>query len=179
MDQRISGKFLLRLSMLGAILVGALAAVYFSPIRMWLADTGRVKSALDFLGIWAYPACVFTVAILVAAGLPRLVLCAIGGMVFGFWIGLLLTYVGTLLGYYGIFLFVRWGGRDLVLHRWPRLRKWADLIQDQGITGVILIRQVPIHGMLTNLCLGLSRLKHRHFLIGPAIGVLPESIPVA
>ncbi len=47
------------------------------------------------------------------------------------------------------------------------------------MAGVILARQIPIHGTLINFCLGLSRVKHRHFLIGTAIGMLPEAIPVA
>jgi len=58
-------------------------------------------------------------------------------------------------------------------------RQIADTIQDQGVAGVILARQIPIHGTLINFCLGLSRVKHRHFLIGTAIGMLPEAIPVA
>jgi uncharacterized membrane protein YdjX (TVP38/TMEM64 family) len=84
-----------------------------------------------------------------------------------------------LLGYYAAFCFIRWGGGDWVTHRRPRLRAIADTIQDQGIVGVVLARQIPLHGTLINLCLGLSRVKHRHFLIGSAIGLLPEAIPVA
>jgi uncharacterized membrane protein YdjX (TVP38/TMEM64 family) len=100
-------------------------------------------------------------------------------MVLGFWWGLALTQLGALIGYYAVFLFVRWGGRDWVMHRWPRLRRWAELLQDQGLFGVILIRQIPIHGTLTNLCLGLSGVKHYQFLIGTGIGLLPEAVPVA
>jgi uncharacterized membrane protein YdjX (TVP38/TMEM64 family) len=66
-----------------------------------------------------------------------------------------------------------------VVQRRPRLRAVADTIQDQGVVGVVLARQIPLHGTLINLCLGLSRVKHRHFLIGTAIGLLPEAGPVA
>jgi uncharacterized membrane protein YdjX (TVP38/TMEM64 family) len=59
------------------------------------------------------------------------------------------------------------------------LRAVADTIQDQGAAGVVLARQIPLHGTLINLCLGLSRVRHRHFLIGTAIGLLPEAVPVA
>jgi uncharacterized membrane protein YdjX (TVP38/TMEM64 family) len=55
----------------------------------------------------------------------------------------------------------------------------AETIQDQGVAGVVLARQIPLPGTLINLCLGLSRVKHRHFLIGTAIGLLPEALPVA
>jgi uncharacterized membrane protein YdjX (TVP38/TMEM64 family) len=43
--------------------------------------------------------------------------------------------------------------------------------------GVILLRQLPIHGSFVNLGLGLSHVKHRHFLLGTLIGSLPEAIP--
>lgn len=167
----------LRIALLALVLVGAAAVVYLSPLRGWLQDFHKVKDSLDPLGFWKYPICIVGVACLVAAGAPRLLFCALAGMIFGFWTGLLLTHLGTMLGYYALFLFVRWGGRDLVLHRRPMLRKWADLIHDQGIMGIILLRQLPIHGMVVNLGLGLSRLKHRQFLIGTAIGICPESIP--
>ena len=42
---------------------------------------------------------------------------------------------------------------------------------------MVLARQLPLHGMLINLCLGLSHVKHRDFLTGTAAGVLPEAIP--
>ncbi|MGA2496518.1 MAG: VTT domain-containing protein [Tepidisphaeraceae bacterium] len=168
---------MLRVLLLAGVLLGGMALVYCSPIRGWLQDRDRVLHSINALGIWRYPACALAVAILVSCGIPRLVFCAIGGMILGFWWGLIVVQVGTMFGYYSVFLFVRWGGRDWVMHHVPRLRKWSDLIHEQGIVGVMLARQLPIHGTLVNLCLGLSRVKHRHFLLGTAIGVIPEAVP--
>ena len=172
------GKQKRRISLLAVILIAAMAIVYFSPLKSWLHDSGKIKQALDSLGMWKYPICGLAVTILVACGTPRLLFCPLGGMVFGFWKGLLLTQGASLLGYYLIFLFVRWGGRNLVMHRWPKLQRWADMIQDHGVVGVILIRQIPLPGTVTNLCLGLSRLRHRHFLLGTIIGLFPEAVPL-
>jgi uncharacterized membrane protein YdjX (TVP38/TMEM64 family) len=36
-----------------------------------------------------------------------------------------------------------------------------------------------VHGSLTNLCLGLSGVPHPQFLIGSALGFLPEAVPAA
>jgi uncharacterized membrane protein YdjX (TVP38/TMEM64 family) len=167
----------LRLILLGVVLVAAVLVVHLTPISAWLADVQQVRAALAGMGVWVYPVSVLAVALLVASGVPRLLFCAAGGMVFGFWIGLLITQVGTLLGHYAVFLFVRWGGRDWALRRWPRLRKWADLMHEQGVVGVILVRQLPAHAMLINVSLALSHVKHRHFLLGTIIGLLPEAIP--
>jgi uncharacterized membrane protein YdjX (TVP38/TMEM64 family) len=170
---------IIRAMILLGVLVGAVLIVRFSPVRAILQDTARVRKILQTLGPFAYPACLLASAILIGCGFPRLILCGIASAVLGFWWGLVLTQGGAVLGYYTVFCFVRWGGRNWVTHKRPRLRAIAETIQDQGVAGVVLARQIPIHGTLINLCLGLSRVKHRHFLIGTAVGLLPEAIPVA
>ncbi len=166
-----------RVVLLAAILVAAGVLAYFVPVKNWHQDAAQIRKIVASAGVWVYPAGIAATAILVACGVPRLVLCGIAGMTLGFWWGLAVVQVGSLLGFYGVFLFIRWGGRDWGLRHWPALRKWADLVHDHGTLGVILIRQLPIHGSLINLALGLSNVKHRHFLLGTLIGSLPEAIP--
>jgi uncharacterized membrane protein YdjX (TVP38/TMEM64 family) len=166
-----------RVVLLCAVLIGAMVLAYFLPIRARLQDPALDRRVILSAGLWIYPASLAIVAILVGCGVPRLLLCAVGGMVLGFWWGFAIVQAGSLLGYYAVFLFIRWGGRDWALRRWPAMRKWANLVQDHGVMGVILLRQLPIHGSFVNLGLGLSHVKHRHFLIGTAIGSLPEAIP--
>jgi uncharacterized membrane protein YdjX (TVP38/TMEM64 family) len=168
-----------RLIALCVVLVAAVAVVQLSPVGAVVRDVERVRAAVGRLGPWAYPACFVGSAVLIACGFPRLVLCGVASAVLGVGWGLGLTQGGALLGYYVVFCFVRWGGGEWVIQRRPRLRAVADTIQDQGVAGVVLARQLPLHGMLINLCLGLSRVKHRHFVIGTAIGLLPEAVPVA
>ena len=168
---------LIRLLAIATVLVVAVLTVHLTPIRAWLADAQRVRETLAALGTWVYPVSIVGIAILVACGIPRLIFCVLSGMVFGFAWGLLIGEVGTLLGQYAVFLFIRWGGREWVLSRWPKVRKLAELMHAQGIVGVILARQLPVHSMLINVCLGLSHVKHRHYLIGTAIGLFPEAIP--
>jgi uncharacterized membrane protein YdjX (TVP38/TMEM64 family) len=168
---------LARVLLIVGVLVAATLAIHLTPVRDWLGDVDRLRDRLHGLGTWVYPLSVIAIAILIACGIPRLLFCAVGGAIFGFWIGLLITQIGTVLGHYGMFLFMRWGGREWALGRWPKLRRLAELVENQGVMGVILLRQLPVHSALTNLCLGLSHLKHRQFLIGSAIGILPEAIP--
>lgn len=168
-----------RLAILVIVLGGAIAIIHFSPLREVIKETDRLRQAVVKMGPFAYPACLVISAVLIGCGFPRLILCAAASIVLGLWWGLLLTQGGAILGYYVVFCFIRWGGGDWLIQKRPRLRAIAETIQDQGVAGVILARQIPIHGTLINLCLGLSRVKHRHFLIGTAIGLFPEAIPVA
>lgn len=175
---RPSGKGHWRLGILVAVLAGAACAMYFTPLGGMLKDPQRLRQLLSHMGIWLYPAIVAGTAVIVAVGVPRLPVCFVGGVLVGFWRGLLLVQLGTLLGDYALFLFVRWGGRGYVQHHWPRLQRMADAIHKQGVMGVILVRQFPVPATLSNLVLGLSRLRHRDFLLGTTIGIFPEAIPV-
>jgi uncharacterized membrane protein YdjX (TVP38/TMEM64 family) len=161
------------------VLIGATLAIYLLPIKSWLADSAHLRAQLLSLGIWVYPASVLIVAVLVGCGVPRLLLCGLMGAVLGFWWGLCIVQTGTMLGYYAVFLLTRWGGREWALRRWPALKKWAQIARDHRYLGVIFLRQLPIHGTIINVGLGLSHAKHRHFLIGTAIGTMPEAIPAA
>ena len=166
-----------RALLVAIVLLGAAAAIHLTPIRSYLADGDQLRGRIVALGLWVYPVTIAVVAALLACGVPRLPIHAAGGMIFGFGTGLALTLAGAMLGHYAIFLFIRWGGHDWVLSRWPAARKWADTIQDQGAIGVLLVRQFPAPAMLVNLCLALSNVRNRDFLTGTALGLLPEAIP--
>ena len=98
-------------------------------------------------------------------------------MLFGFALGLLVTMIGAVLGHYAVFLLIRWGGKDWALNRWPALQRWASLVHEHGVVGVLLARQLPAHSMLVNAALAISHVRTPAFLIGTALGLLPEAIP--
>ena len=161
-----------------AVVAAAFALVYLTPLRKFLGNIQSVKYWLLSLG-WVGPAAWMGIVFaLVAAGMPRLLFCPIGGLAFGFWHGLLWTQVATLGGYYALFLFVRWGGRDFVLRHWPRVGRLKEHFHGHSaVLAVFAVRQLPISGLLINFLLGLSPIRHRHFLLGTAFGILPEAIP--
>jgi uncharacterized membrane protein YdjX (TVP38/TMEM64 family) len=118
------------------------------------------------------------VFVLVAAGMPRLLFCPIGGLAFGFWYGLLWTQVATLAGYYVLFLFVRWGGQDFVLRHWPRVGHSKNHFHGHSTALMVFaVRQLPVSGLIINFLLALSPIRHGHFLIGTVFGILPAAIP--
>jgi len=165
------------LTMLAVVAV-AFTLVYFTPARKYLGNVPLVKSWLLSLG-WVGPAVwMGVVFVLVAAGMPRLLFCPVGGLAFGFWYGLLWTQVPTLLGYYVLFLFVRWGGQDFVLRHWPRVGRLKKHFHGHSAALLVFgMRQLPISGLIINFLLGVSPIRHGHFLLGTAFGILPEAIP--
>jgi len=161
-----------------AVVAAAFGLVYFTPARRYFGNIQSVKGWLLSLG-WVGPvAWMGIVFVLVAAGMPRLLFCPISGLAFGFWHGLLWTQVATLAGYYALFLFVRWGGRDFILRHWPRVGRLKEHFHGHSAALLVFaVRQLPISGLIINFLLGLSPIRHRHFLLGTAFGILPEAIP--
>jgi uncharacterized membrane protein YdjX (TVP38/TMEM64 family) len=174
---RASRSGILRPLIVAAVLIAAVLLIHLTPLRSTLSDVQTVRARLPQLGAWVYPLAIVVVATLLACGIPRLPIHAAGGMIFGFGVGLAVTMVGAILGHYGVFLFIRWGGRDWLLQRSVKARKWAGAMQDQGFVAVLLARQLPAHAMFINIALALSHVTHGQFLGGTAIGLLPEAIP--
>jgi uncharacterized membrane protein YdjX (TVP38/TMEM64 family) len=167
----VKGLFLL------CALCTAIAVIHLTPIRNFLEDAHFVSLQIKNLGWWSPLAFSAAVAILVSLGVPRLLLCSIGGMAFGFAWGLIWSQIGTVVGYYMTFLFVRWSGREFILNKWPRLNKYNEFFRAKGILIVLLIRQMPVAGFYINMVLGLTHIRHANFLLGTFAGILPEAIP--
>ena len=158
-------------------LAAGILLVCFSPLREHLRHIKEIKARLDGLGALGPAAYMAAVFVLISIGFPRLLFCPIGGMAFGFVKGLLWTQIPTVLGYYVVFLFVRWGGKDCVLRRWPRLGRPHRFFTTHEVPAIILIRQLPVSGLLVNVVLGVSPVRHSAFLAGTMIGLIPEAVP--
>jgi uncharacterized membrane protein YdjX (TVP38/TMEM64 family) len=165
--------------LLGALLVlGVLTSL--PPVRHVIVDNQpRVKQFIRDFGPWAPVVFTASVAVLVGLGLPRLAFHFLGGALFAFWGGLLWSLVGTLIGYGVVFLAVRrLGLRELILRRHPDWAKLVVKLKHNTVPAVILFRQIPLPGMVTNAVLGLSPIRRREFFLGTSIGLIPEAVPL-
>ncbi len=161
------------------VMVGLVIAVYQTPLGEWLADGEIIKAQLAQFGSAAPLVYTLATAILVAAGTPRLVLCSLGGMAFGFAWGLIWSQIGSLLGSYVIFLFIRWRGINFTLHHFPRLRGFSQRMENKGWLSVVILRQLPLNGFYNNALLGVTSVSHGNFLLGSLLGFLPLGIPAS
>ncbi len=162
----------------GAVAVCALLAIAeLSPMRAYLERWREVSEDLRSLGALAPLVLTAGVAVLVGVGFPRWPFCIIAGAALGFWSGLLWAQLGTLLGNYAVFLVVRLGSRDWAQRYLSARVRLHNVIRQEGISGVILARQMPLPGLLINLACGLVPLRQRDYLIGTIAGQLPLAIP--
>jgi len=158
------------------VVAGLVLVVYLTPLKDWLADGQIIKDQLALFGLAAPVAFTVATALLTVIGTPRLLLCTLGGMAFGFTWGLIWSQLGTLIGSYVIFLFFRWRGRDYALRHFSRFRGFSKLMENQGVLSVVVLRQLPLNGFYNNVLLGLAPVSHGGFIFGSLLGFLPLGI---
>lgn len=167
-----------------AVLLGGLLALgvltSLPPVRHVILDNQpRIKQFIQDFGPWSPVVFTASVAVLVGCGLPRLAFHFLGGALFAFWGGLLWSCLGTLIGYGVVFFAVRQLGlRESLLRKHPAWEKLAAKLKHNTVPAVILFRQIPLPGMVTNAVLGLSPIRRREFFLGTSIGLLPEAVPM-
>lgn len=149
---------------------------YFTPLADIIGNFPAVKSWTESSGSAGPFVFVLASALLTAAGFPRLLFCSLAGFLFDFWLGLLWSHLGTLIGAYGTFLFARWTGPAGLLEKYPRFKTLATRMENHGWFSVLLIRQLPLSGLYNDILLGLSAVGHRDFWIGTALGFLPLGV---
>ena len=164
---------------IGSLLIAVLGCsflIYSMPLKDVLNQSQQVKSWLAETG-YAAPA-IFTLAaaLLTAIGMPRLLLCTLAGVVFGFTWGFVWSHFGTLLGAYGTFIFARWSGREYVQQKFPKIIALSQATQARGWRSVLFMRQLPISGLYNDILLGMSTVSHCDFWIGSALGFLPLGV---
>jgi uncharacterized membrane protein YdjX (TVP38/TMEM64 family) len=148
----------------------------FTPLRAWITNVQIWKDYVDALGWGAHVAFAAACAGAVCVGVPRLPLCAAAGLIFGFGQGLVLSLLGSTVGSYGAFLLARSGVRRALLERagrWPWL---AELLRQPTLMRVFWVRQLMLPGMVLNVLLGATEVRHRTFLTGTLLGYLPLNI---
>lgn len=173
-----AGKSEKKLLLMALVVIAAIVLLNFTPINSLFSDI-ELKARVQQLGIWGSSIYFLASIILIAIGIPRMLLCGIAGGLFGFTTGSIIGQFSALLGSYATFVFSRWGGREWVRDRIGNNQRLSNMLKKPSTFTIFLLRQLPIAGIVPNLILGLTPVKHRYFLIGSFLGYLPSSIMVA
>ncbi|MBB5033860.1 TVP38/TMEM64 family protein [Prosthecobacter vanneervenii] len=163
--------------LMAVLLVAAFMAVaHFTPLKAWISNVQTWKKMVHDFGWGAHAIFMAACAGSVMLGVPRLPLCAAAGLVFGFGEGLVISLVASTLGSYGAFVLSRHGFRRAAESRaekWPWLKK---LLKKPSVLRVFWVRQLMVPGLVLNVLLGMTPVKHTRFLLGTALGYLPLNV---
>lgn len=130
-------------------------------------------------GGWAAVWAVAGTVVLAAAMVPRAVLAAAGGLLFGPAVGAAVVLAGVGVGAVVAFAAGRWLGRDLVLahRRAAVIDRW---FVRQGVFGVIVARLLPVAPFgLVSYGYGLSGVPLSVFWLGTMVGAAPSTVVYA
>lgn len=166
---------LLALLLLLPLLIGPNAAA-------WLADRAAAwRGPIERLGAVPGAALVaIATAAAVVLGTPRLPLAAAAGLLLGLPLGLAANLLGSLLGAWGDFAIARraagrpdGGPSPFIQPDCALLRR----LRRHGAAAVALLRLAPAPCAAINVLLAVTPCATRDFLLGSALGFLPEAVP--
>ena len=173
-------KELRRLLILLAAAAAASGVRYLTPVGSVVRDVQQLRAFLAGDDLWAEVVYVLLVIGLVAIGAPRLIFYVLGGLAFGFWLGLALAQVGAVIGSWLTFCAVRSGGRGWLQRRFGGHRFVGRAFHVRSsVKAVVMIRQLPLTSVMINGGLALSQVSARAFLLGTFIGYLPQGLIAA
>jgi uncharacterized membrane protein YdjX (TVP38/TMEM64 family) len=118
-----------------------------------------------------------TISILfVVIGVPKSIVCVGGGLIFGFWKGLLLASTAVITGSFVIFIVARLLGAPFFYKRLKRYLKIVEKYKGNQFIMVLLLKQIPLPCLLNNTLLGLAPISTPIFILGSFVGQLPSNI---
>jgi len=163
--------------LLAVLLVAAfMALAHFTPLKAWITSVKDWKDFVREFGWMGHGVFAAACAVVVMLGVPRLPMCAAAGLIFGFGEGLVLSLIGSTCGSYGAFVLSRHGFRraaEARAERWPWLKK---LLKKPSVMRVFWVRQLMVPGLVLNVLLGMTPVRHSRFLLGTLLGYLPLNV---
>ncbi|WNV77698.1 VTT domain-containing protein [Geodermatophilus sp. DSM 44513] len=161
-----------------ALLVLAVGLVAVVAAAVGLPDVARLRAGVAGLG----PAGPLAFALLYAAvtltPLPKTVLSAAAGVLFGLLTGVAVVLAGALLGAVAAFALARALGRDTVERlTGSRVARLDALLGRRGLPAVLAVRLVPVLPFTAvNYLAGLTAVRFRDYLAGTALGIVPGTV---
>jgi uncharacterized membrane protein YdjX (TVP38/TMEM64 family) len=141
-------------------------------------DRHVLAARLDALGGLGWVAFLLGTGLFTAVGGPRQLPSFLGGYVYGVVGGTLLAALGTTLGSALSFLYARFLGRRFVRRRFGhRIARFESFLAERPFSMTLVIRLMPVgNNLITNLAAGLTRIRIFPFLLGSALGFVPQSL---
>lgn len=147
---------------------------------MTVEQISTVNGLVTYIRSYAIMAPLISLALTILQALfpfiPFLILCGAAGVVFGFWPGLFLIWVGTLTGASIKFFAARKLGYSWVANRCKKdyLSQIERINGPRGFFVILVLRLLPyIPAPAVNILAGVSNIRFTVFLAASALGKLP------
>lgn len=162
----------------GGLLVLILAAAIIAAAVVGLPDVAALQSDIAAAGPAAPVVFVLAYAALTLAPVPKNVLSAVAGLLFGLVTGIALVFVAAMLGALTAFWLGRVLGRGAVERfTGARVARVDELLARRGVMAVIGVRLVPVVPFTAiNYTSGLTGVRLGDYTLGTAVGIVPGTV---
>lgn len=120
---------------------------YYFGLTELLTDITKLRAYLEGYGWWGYVIFVLLSVLVAVFLLPGQFLAVVGGLVYGGFVGGVLTIIGASLGATISFIIGKYVARDYIIERFgndPTFQKVEKGVRENGISFLIFTRLVPI-----------------------------------
>lgn len=143
-----------------------------AAVEQWLGMAAR--------GPLALPVAVTAFAVLAFLGVPQFVLIAAAVVAFGPWLGLVYSWIGTMVSAtVGFGLGRKIGGRAIAslggIGGGEGIASFMALVGRNGFMASLIVRLVPSAPFIVvNMAAGVTPMRFRDFVAGTALGIIPK-----
>jgi uncharacterized membrane protein YdjX (TVP38/TMEM64 family) len=168
----IRGRAVVKVCILAAFVIGAIALIRFTPIKGYLTAES-LGGFLDRAGIWASVVFMAIYGVGICLFIPGTILTGLGAALFGPYWGFVYVWVGAMLGASGAFWIGRTLGRDFAASLvGDKLGKYDDAIERNGFATVLYLRLLYFPFTPLNFGMGLTKVRFWDYFFGTALGIM-------
>lgn len=167
-----------RLLLRGGVFLLILGVAITTAVVVGLPDVATLRTDIAAAGPAGPAVFVLAYAVATLAPVPKNVLSAVAGLLFGLVAGIALVFVAAMLGALTAFWLGRVLGRGAVERlTGARVARVDKLLSRRGVTAVIGVRLVPVVPFTAiNYTAGLTAVRLRDYVIGTAVGIVPGTV---
>lgn len=155
---------------------------YYSPLYSYLQQDFIQKFLHQLLEkyqyghIWLPLVYTLFAGLIISIGMPRTAMSFVSATIFGFWIGILLSEIASILGASITFCYIRWIKSAWIKNKKYTAPAWYEYVEKHAFLSILVMRQLPLPGLLFNILLGASKVPLRTFCLASAIGFFPQNL---
>lgn len=161
-----------RVIILASIILSFIALYNFTIVGDWL-EPDRLEKLVRESGFWGIFIFFGIFLLGTLMNLPGAIFLIFAVVIYGYWLGTILSYITALLAAWLNFEFARAiGGKALSDIKNKKLKKILAQVDDKPIRTVVLLRCILLLSPLINYTLALTDIRRSKFIIGNVIGML-------
>ncbi len=170
----------LRVVLLGVVILGSALICVVALWRGWV-NPETIQALVARSGSWGIAAFIAGVVAMELLWMPRMWGLLAAGVLFGPYLGCVLSAAADLLGGFVCYQLAKGAGRKWVagiLEQHPRTNAVVQLLTEKkGTATMAFLRVCPVaHYTLVSYAAGLTSVGPRAFILGTAMGILPGAI---